>query len=138
MRGMILIAALALAACGSEAPPTPETGQGAELALEPLGSPEFLQYKISMKGCAFVPEGAGFGAPFVTDGDKAYIKTDGNVAPLAKIGESYEGGGYSAALTFSGEATPAGARIAHAAHLAITDGRGVKVYDKDGKAECAA
>jgi hypothetical protein len=138
MRGVILLAAVALAACGSETPQASETGEAAQLALEPIGSPEFLQYKISMSGCAFVPAGGGFAAPFVTDADKAYIKVNGGVSPLVRIGETYAGGGYSASLTQSGEGTRDGARIGRTAHLTITDGRGVKVYDMDGQAQCAA
>src|SRR5690242_16206359 len=106
MRSAILIAAVMLAACGGE-----ETAarQAAQLALEQLGAPEIQQYNIALTGCAFVPAGGGLGSLFITDGDMAYLKTNGSVAPLAKIGQDFAGGGYSASLKRSGEGKKSGA-----------------------------
>ena len=135
MRSAILVAAVLLAACGSEEIAAPEAPQ---LALEPFGAPEMQQYNIALTGCAFVPAGGGLGSLFITDGDKAYLKTNGLVAPLAKIGEDFAGGGYSASLKRSGEGKKSGASADYSAHLTVRDGRDVVIYEADGMARCGA
>lgn len=145
MRAAILLAALALAACGSEQPETPPETQ---LALQPLGAPEFEQYEIELGGCAFAPEGRALSAVLITDRDKAYLKTNDTVAPLAKAEGSsalpggawsaYSGGGYSVSLTISGEGKPQGSAKGYPAHLVVRDGSGATVYDSEGMAQCGA
>lgn len=135
MRSAILVAAVLLAACGSEEPAAPEAAQ---FALQPLGAPEMQQYDIALTGCAFVPAGGGLGSLFITDGDKAYLKTNGSVAPLAKLGEDYAGGGYSASLKRSGEGRKRGSQADYSAHLTVRDGRDAVIYDAEGMARCSA
>lgn len=161
MRHLLLVSAIALAACGQTAEertaddaravaevranqvPPPE-----QLQPEPILYPDIEENDLFGAGCSFVPAGGGLGAIAIAQEDKGYMKRDGEVLTFASDKGSakqplnsyrkYDGKLYGFTLdlaTDTGE-QEGGEIVNRPANLTVRDGRGRTVYEAPGTAQC--
>lgn len=166
MRHLVLVAALALAACGDGEvtpeeqariddakiaavkaaqiiPPTP-------LSPDKILYPDIEQNNLYGAGCAFVPEGGGLGAIALTQADVGYMKIDDKIerfaadkgsatAPVGTFAK-YDAGAYSLRLDLADEkGKRSGMETTDFnARLTVRNERDQIVYEAAGLAQCGS
>ena len=163
MRKPLILVALALSSCGPSAEeqarqdaadvaevranqiPPPE-----QLSPEPILYPDIEQNDLFGAGCNFVAEGGGMGAIALAKPDVGYMKRSGKLLTFAADKGSaqqplgswrkYDGKKYGFILDLESKTgEQAGIETVNfPARLTVRDGRGQKVYESVGTAQCGS
>lgn len=117
---------------------------------EPIRYPDIERHDMFGAGCAFAPDGGGMGALAILQGERGFVKIDGEVRELApNVGSEegplgvrarYAGREYALVLRLDPRSEQGSGyeTVHYDARLTIEDGRGRAVYDSAGRAQCGS
>ncbi|MCH2486359.1 MAG: hypothetical protein MK010_01255 [Erythrobacter sp.] len=164
MRNAILLAALALAACGSEQSPQEKAASDAAasaeiraanvppaipVTLEPIAYSDIEANDLIGIGCSFALARDAEAAMAVTMVEAGYVKQDNAIQRLAPdmgsaempfgTRSNYDGKAFGLEMTTRGEGEAIGGETTlYDATLTLRDGRDRIVYRQDGVARCGS